>query len=295
MRWLAPRDGGVYVDATVGGGGHAERILAVGKNVRLVGLDRDAEAIQEARKRLKQFGSRARLIQSNFAELQSLDLGELDGVLFDLGVSGHQFDTAERGFSFAREGPLDMRLDRSQGRTAADIVAEASEKELETILREYGDEKQARRVAAEIVNERRARPIRTTKHLAEVVERVVRRSPRDKIAPATRSFMALRIAVNNELENVKAGLKAALERLKPGGRLAVISFHSGEDRIVKSFMQRESRDCLCPPEVIHCQCGHRRSLAVLTRKPVTPTAEEVRRNPRARSAKLRVAEKLARN
>lgn len=292
VRWLQPHDGGLYLDGTVGGGGHAEAILKCGPRVRLVGLDCDADAMEASQQRLKEFGQRVRLIRANFAEVQALGLEKLDGVLFDLGVSSHQFDTGARGFSFAKDAPLDMRLDQRSRRTAADIVATASEDELIRMLREYGEEERARRIAAEIAKARRQRPIRTTVQLAEVVERVVRRRPGDKIAPATKTFMALRMAVNNELESLKSGLAAALGLLNAGGRLAVISFHSGEDRVVKNFFQSESRDCLCPPEVIRCQCGHKRSMAILTKKPVMASDEETARNPRARSAKLRVAEKL---
>jgi 16S rRNA (cytosine1402-N4)-methyltransferase len=276
----------------VGGGGHAARILQCGDRVRLVGLDCDDEAIQEARERLGGFGGRKRLIRANFADLGSLDVEKADGVVFDLGASSHQFDTAARGFSFAQEAALDMRFDRRLKRTAADLVAETDEQGLERILREYGDEHRARRIAAEMVRARKVSPIRTTKQLAALVERVVGRKPGEKIEPATRTFMALRIALNNEFERLQAGLDAARSLLLSGGRLAVISFHSGEDRIVKNFFRTESRDCLCPPQVIQCQCGHRRSLQVLTKKPVTPSDAETRRNPRARSAKLRVAEKI---
>jgi 16S rRNA (cytosine1402-N4)-methyltransferase len=292
LQWLRPHDGGLYVDATVGGGGHAERILKCGANVRLVGLDCDAEAIQAASERLKSFGERARLVRANFVVLSSLGVELCDGVVFDLGVSSHQFDTGARGFSFAKEAPLDMRLDQRLTRNAADIVAEASERELERMLREFGDESRARRIAAAIVETRKQAPIRTTKELSGLVERVLGRRWSDKIAPATRTFMALRMAVNNELENLRTGLAAASGLLKPGGRLAVISFHSGEDRVVKNYFQTESRDCLCPPQIIECRCGHARTLRVLTKKPVTPSDAEVRRNPRARSAKLRVAERI---
>lgn len=292
LRWLRPRDGGLYVDATVGGGGHAAKVLACGVRVRLIGLDCDADAIEAARERLREFGDRVRLIRANFAELSALGLEHADGVLCDLGVSSHQFDTAGRGFSFAREAPLDMRLDQRIRRTAADILAESNEQELEQMFREYGDEDRARRIAAEIVKARKFAPIRTTTELASLVERVVGRKRFDKLAPATKTFMALRIAVNDEFENLKSGLAAASELLKSGGRLAVITFHSGEDRIVKNHFQTEARDCICPPQVIHCQCGHKRSLSILTRKPITPSDEEVRRNPRARSAKLRIAEKI---
>lgn len=295
LRWLAPREDGRYLDATVGGGGHAERILEVGSRLQVVALDCDADAIEASGSRLGRFGERVRLIRSNFAQMRSVVTGEFDGVLFDLGVSSHQFDEAARGFSFAKDAPLDMRLDQRLPQTAADLIAQAGEPELERMLREYGDEERAKRIAAEIGRARRSGPIRTTAQLAAIVERVVPRRRTDKVAPATRTFMALRMAVNQELENLKAGLAMAVTVLKPGGRLAVISFHSGEDRVVKEFFRRESRDCICPPEVVRCQCGHRHTLEILTRKPVTPTPAEVGRNPRARSAKLRVAARTAPN
>lgn len=292
VRWLEPRAGGLYVDATVGAGGHAAAILACGPTIRVVGVDWDEDALAAAAVRLRAFGDRVRLERANFSQLLSLGLEKADGVLFDLGVSSLQLEAAERGLSFSRDGPLDMRLDRRLKLRASDLLARADEAELARILREYGDEPQARRIAAAIVRARAVRPLERTLELARIVEQVVPRKRAGRIAPATRTFMALRMAVNNELENLQQGLEAALCLLNPGGRLAVISFHSGEDRIVKNFLRREATDCLCPPGLPECRCGHRRRLQVLTSKPVRPSAGEVERNPRARSARLRVAVKL---
>ncbi len=268
---LQPRGGALYVDATVGGGGHAEAILrAAAPDGRLIGLDWDEEALAASRERLKEWGARVRLVRANFAELDEALMNEgvttVDGIVFDLGVSSRQFDEPSRGFSFLREGPLDMRMDRSTGRTAAEVVNTASEKELADIFFRFGEERRARAIARRIVA---ARPIETTTQLANLIGR-----RRGGIHPATRVFQALRIYVNNELENLKRGLAAATRVLKPGGRIAVISFHSLEDRIVKRHFRETP------------------SLRVITRKPVRPTEQEIERNPRARSAKLRVAEKM---
>jgi 16S rRNA (cytosine1402-N4)-methyltransferase len=261
----------------------------------LIGLDRDAEAIAEAERRLGAFGARVALVCANFAEVGSVArrVGNprADGVLIDCGVSAHQFEEAGRGFSFLKEGPLDMRMDQNQGLTAADIVNRADAEELARIFGEYGEERRARVIARAIVRERERQPMRTTTQLADLIARI---SPpqRSGIHPATRVFQALRIAVNDELENLRRALAAAVEILKPRGRIAVIAFHSLEDRIVKRFFQLKSTDCICPPEVPACVCGHKRILEVVTRKPIVPTETEIQQNPRARSAKLRVAERI---
>ena len=300
---LAPRRGGLYVDCTVGGGGHAREILrACGPEGQLVGLDWDEEAIAASRERLSELGARVQLVRANYVELErvlmSLGVTMVDGVLFDLGVSSRQFDAPERGFSFQREGPLDMRMsrqprsERSQfGATARDILRTASLEELARIFRIYGEEKRARAIAQKIVSEREHAPVETTTQLARLVERVLgpKRGP---IHPATRVFQALRIAVNNELDNLQCGLTVATQFLKSGGRLAVISFHSLEDRIVKQFFVEQSSGCVCPTDLPACVCGRKKVLRIVTRKPLTAGEEEVRANPRARSAKLRVAEKV---
>ena len=289
---LAPERGGFYVDATVGAGGHAEGILERGPEARLLGLDRDLHALDLARRRLARFGGRVELLEANFADLEEVlaDRPNADGILADLGVSSMQLDEGRRGFSFRREGPLDMRMGRD-GRTAADIVATASAEELTRIFREWGEERMAAKIARGIVRERTRQPIQTTRQLARIV--AVEKGGREKIDPATRVFQALRIEVNQELTALARFLAAAVARLNGGGRLAVISYHSLEDRIVKDAFRRESGVCLCPPRLPQCVCGARAALRVLTRRPLRPSDAETRRNPRSRSAKLRVAEKVA--
>jgi len=288
---LAPERGGLFVDATVGAGGHAEAILERGPDARLLGLDRDAEALETARRRLARFGDRVELLEANFSDLEEVlaNRPHADGILADLGVSSMQLDEARRGFSFRREGPLDMRMGKD-GRTAADIVATASAEELTRIFREWGEERMAAKIARGIVRERTRGPIHTTRQLARIV--AVEKGGREKIDPATRVFQALRIEVNQELTALARFLAAAVARLNEGGRLAVISYHSLEDRIVKDAFKRESGVCLCPPRLPQCVCGARAALRVLTRRPLRPSDAEQRRNPRSRSAKLRVAEKV---
>lgn len=288
---LRPKSGGRYLDATVGAGGHAAGILQASEpEGQLLGLDVDPQALRLARERLALFGGRVHLRQASYTnllqEMRKLGWEAVDGILFDLGASSLQFDTAERGFSFQREGPLDMRFDPRNPLTAAQIVNEWPEEELARLIFRYGEEPAARRIARAIV---RARPLHTTRELAAVIERVNPR--RGAHHPATQTFQALRIAVNAELETLEKALPLAVQALAPGGRLAVVAFHSLEDRLVKEFFRRESQDCLCPPRQVVCTCGHRATLTVITRKPVTPTNEEIAANPRARSAKLRVAEK----
>jgi 16S rRNA (cytosine1402-N4)-methyltransferase len=290
---LQVRPDGQYIDATVGGGGHATGILtASSPNGRLLGLDRDPAAIKVASAQLASYSKQSVLVCSSFTRLAEVARARYfvpaDGILFDLGLSSLQLADPLRGFAFMTEGPLDMRFDPvADGPTAAALVNELSHKELTAILYQYGEEVQARRVAEAIVA---ARPLYTTQELVSVIEQVVKR--RSRIHPATRTFQALRIAVNDELAALEAALPQAVEILAPGGRLAVISFHSLEDRIVKRFMRRESRDCVCPPESPICICDHRATLRLVSRKPIRPTAEEVAANPRARSARLRVAERI---
>jgi 16S rRNA (cytosine1402-N4)-methyltransferase len=294
---LQPHDGGLYVDCTVGGGGHAHEILcACGPGGRVVGLDWDEEAIAASRERLREFGGRVQLVRANYVELErvlmSFGVTTVDGVVFDLGVSSRQFNESGRGFSFQREGPLDMRMNRQLGATARDVLRSASLEELATIFRVYGEEKRARAVARQIVAEREQKPLETTTQLARLVERVLGPRHGGGVHPATRVFQALRIAVNSELDNLKRGLDLAARFLGTGGRLAVISFHSLEDRIVKQFFVEQSSGCICPPDLPVCACGRKQLLRIVTRKPVTPREEEIGANPRSRSAKLRVAEKI---
>ncbi len=289
---LSPRPG-LFVDATAGAGGHAEALLAADPGVRLLAIDRDPEAMALARERLARFGSRVVFHLGNFGNLDAaMDAaGEraADGILADLGISSMQIDEARRGFSFRRDGPLDMRMGL-EGSTAADIVREASAAELTRIFREYGEERMAHRIAQRIVEERCREPIITTRQLASLVAGVVGR--RGEIDPATRVFQALRIEVNQELAALSRFLKTAVERLAIEGRMAVLSYHSLEDREVKETFRRQSIGCLCPPGMPVCVCGSQRVLKVLTRRPVRPTAAEVASNPRSRSARLRAAEKI---
>jgi 16S rRNA (cytosine1402-N4)-methyltransferase len=291
VEWLRPERGGFFVDATVGAGGHAAALLENGPEIRLLGLDRDPDALRLARKRLERFGTRAELVAADFGDLDSVLEGRpaLDGVLADLGVSSMQLDTPARGFSFRRDGPLDMRMG-SSGRSAADIVAAASVEELTRIFREYGEERMAAKIARGIVAERNRGPITTTRQLARIVASA--KGSRERIDPATRVFQALRIEVNQELVALSRFLAAAVNRAAGRGRLAVISYHSLEDRIVKETFRREAGTCLCPPRVPRCVCGARAAVRVITRRPIVPSEAERRSNPRSRSARLRVAEKL---
>ncbi len=294
LHYLQPRPGGTYIDATVGGGGHAEAILeASAPDGRLLGLDADPDALGRSHRRLHRFGRRVVLVQAHFDQLENIAHREgfvpADGILMDLGVSSDQLEDASRGFSFLKPGPLDMRMDPSLSHTAADLVNTLDEAELAHLIRRYGEEPHARRIARAIV---RARPIYTTTELADLIARVVPRRPRQRLHPATRTFQALRIAINDELGALERALPQALRVLRPGGRLVVISFHSLEDRIVKHFFRREAQDCICPPRQPVCTCGHKAQVRILTRKPVTPGPEEIDRNPRSRSAKLRAVEKL---
>ncbi len=293
LAWLQPRSGGLYVDATLGGGGHAKGILMASQpDGRLMGLDADPSALSYASKVLSPFGDRVTLRTANFRQLgavaAALGIGQVDGILIDLGMSSRQLDNAQRGFSFSLDGPLDMRMDQEQGQSAADLVNNLPEAELSEILWRYGEERRARRIARAIVA---ARPLTRTGQLTDLVARVVGR--REKIHPATRTFQALRIAVNDELGALSQALPQARDLLRPQGRLAVIAFHSLEDRLVKQFYRQEARDCACPPELPVCMCEHQATLKVLTPKPVRPTVGEIDQNPRSRSARLRVAERLA--
>lgn len=289
---LQPHSPGRYIDATVGAGGHAAGILeACSPAGELLGMDLDPQALDLATRRLLAYGSRARLVQASYTSLPTqmaaLGWAHVDGIVIDLGVSSMQLDTPERGFSFMADGPLDMRFDPSQPFSADDLVNRSDERELADLIWRYGDEKQSRRIARAILQ---ARPLKTTHQLAEVIARAVG-GKSGHIHPATRTFQALRIAVNQELQAVETILPLAVQALAPGGRLAVISFHSLEDRLVKQYFRHESRDCICPPEQPVCTCGHIASIREITRHPLEADADEISSNPRARSAKLRVAEK----
>lgn len=293
---LRPRGGGHYVDGTVGAGGHAWGILHSSQpDGMLLGMDIDPQALDLAENKLAEFGDRVRLVRASYTSLpeQITRLGwvAVDGIVLDLGVSSMQLDTQERGFSFMADAPLDMRFDPENPVRAMDLVNKLSVGELADILYQYGEERRARQVSRLIV---KSRPIHTTRQLADIVSQGTS-SGRKGLHPATRTFQALRIAVNQELDALEAVLPQAVASLAPGGRLAVIAFHSLEDRIVKRYFQRESRDCLCPPRQPKCTCGHHAQIQLVHRRPIRPQASEVDENPRARSARLRVAEKLQQN
>ncbi len=296
---LKLQPGGVYLDGTLGGGGHTEAILqATEPDGKVIGLDQDDEALAAASQRLKPFGERFCPIRANFAEMEQVLAAEgiagLDGVLLDIGVSSHQLDEPDRGFSYMQDGPLDMRMDRRGGQTAADLVAELSESELANLIYRYGEEKFSRRIARRIVEQRAQTPIESTKQLAELISVAIPAAQRrkEKQHPAKRTFQALRIAVNDELGVLERGLVAAFASLKSGGRLSVITFHSLEDRIVKNYFAGLAKGCECPPEFPVCVCGKQPQALLITRRPQTATEDELQSNPRARSAKLRTVEKL---
>ena len=295
---LQPKEKGLYVDCTLGAGGHAWGILDLSSPTgKLLGLDVDPQSLIIAKERLAAFGSRAIIVQASYItliqQLSNMGWSKVDGIVLDLGVSSMQFDTTERGFSFRYDAPLDMRFDPNSLVTAADIVNSLPEKELADLLFQYGEEKRSRKIAKMIIA---SRPILTTGQLANIVTRAfekVKRSPsRNSIHPATKTFQALRIAVNHELDALETVLPQAVSALVPGGRLAVIAFHSLEDRIVKHFFRRESRDCICPPKQPQCTCDHYAQIIEITRHPLMPTPEEKKSNPRSRSARLRIVQKL---
>ncbi|MEX0682374.1 MAG: 16S rRNA (cytosine(1402)-N(4))-methyltransferase RsmH [Dehalococcoidia bacterium] len=293
VRFLAVQPGGRYIDCTLGAGGHAGAILeASAPGGMVLGIDADPHAISLARERLAEFGDSAHLVNGNFRDVEAiarkLTFVPVHGVLFDLGLSSMQLAEEGRGFSFQTEAPLDMRFGPEQRLTAADIVNDYEEAEIANLIWELGEERFSRRIAGAII---RARPLTTTTELAAVVARAIP-GGRTRIHPATRTFQALRIAVNDELQALETALDQAHHILGPGGRMVVISFHSLEDRIVKQFLQRESRNCVCPPETPACVCGHKATLRVLTKRPVTAADEELSANPRSRSAKLRAAERI---
>jgi len=292
---LSPTPSGRYADGTIGGGGHAAAILATSSpSGWLYGCDRDGDAVEAAKRRLAEFAGRFEIRRGNFSELADwVPAGSCDGVLFDLGVSSPQLDVAARGFSFQQEGPLDMRMDSRQTTTAADLVNGAEAEELAGIFFEFGGERDSRRIAKAIVHDREQRPFRTTRQLAEMIERISPRAGR-KTHPATRAFQALRIAVNDEIGSLKRGLDGALKILRPGGRLAVISFHSLEDRMTKNWGRERARDYTVAGAVDVPELRQPRSpeLRILTRKAVMPGEAELKQNPRSRSAQLRVFEKI---
>jgi 16S rRNA (cytosine1402-N4)-methyltransferase len=301
IEMLQPAPGSLQIDATLGGGGHTERILeASNPDGRLLGLDADGAAVARVADRLgPRFGDRLVVRQANFRDLAAVapeaGFGAVDGALFDLGLSSFQLADEVRGFGIRTGGPLDMRFDAARGVPAAELLATLDVAELTALFRRYGEEPKAGRIARAIVDARRTAPIQTAEELAALIERLSPPNPRQprRTHPATRVFQALRIAVNEELEALETGLAAAVDLLRPGGRLVVLSYHSLEDRIVKRFFAAERRGCVCPPHVPVCVCGHEPRLRLVTRRSLTPSAAEVIANPRARSARLRAAERLA--
>lgn len=295
---LEPERSGVFVDCTLGLGGHSEAILQASEKTQVIGIDQDLEAIAFAKKRLEKFGDRFQVFHANFSEIESVldeaKIDKVDGILADLGVSSLQLDSENRGFSFRFDAPLDMRMNPdSDDETAAELLETLSEFEIARIIYEYGEERFSRRIARRIVEKRElGLSPKTTKELADLVAKTIPHSKKDKIHPATRTFQALRIAVNRELDILEKFLYSAIDNLNKNGRLAIISFHSLEDRIVKRTLQKFSGKCDCPPNFPVCICGAKKEIEILTRKPIVPTDFEIEANPRARSAKLRVGRKL---
>jgi len=289
-------EGSLIVDGTLGDGGHAELLLKNTTSVRVLGIDRDLRAIERAEKRLAPFRDRITLVHGNFGDIKTIlkkaNVMNVDGLLLDLGVSSPQLDSPNRGFSFMRNGPLDMRMDSSQKITAADLLVELPDERLVSVIKEYGEERFSKRIVRAIRQAQKKSAIKTTLQLSNIISSVIHASRQTKIHPATRTFQALRIAVNGELEHIKKALRDSVDILQESARVIVISFHSLEDRIVKNFFKTEEKGCVCPPKIPICSCGHKQRLKIITRKPIIPAVEEMRRNSRASSAKLRVAERV---
>lgn len=302
IEYLLPAPGKIFIDCTLGGAGHTEELLKItSPNGKVIGIDLDQLAIDTAKKALKEYGNRAMIVKDNFANLKNIikkyKIPKVDGVLLDLGLSSGQLRDKKRGFSFLSEGKLDMRFGEQTDLTAERILNTARENELVEIFQEFGQERLSRPIAKAIVEQRRVKAITHPEQLVEIISDIYKKYFREKSRtnPATKIFQALRIAVNDELKNLEKVLPAAISVLKPGGRLVVISYHSLEDKIVKDFLRQESRDCICPPQMPLCQCGHKKTVKLLTLKPLEPTESEIRENPRSRSAKMRVAEKINKN
>lgn len=294
---LKIKENGIYVDGTLGGAGHSKQIVKKLKDGKLIGIDQDLNAIKKAEAELAPFQDRVTIVHDNFinlvAVLDRLDIEEIDGVLLDLGVSSHQLDEGERGFSYQTDATLDMRMDRTQDISAWDVVNRYDERELERILWDYGEEKWAKRIAQFIVNERKLSPIDTTFELVTVIKKAIPKGARQTgHHPAKKTFQAIRIEVNRELEILKEAIIKANSRLKKGGRICIITFHSLEDRIVKETFRELNKDCICPKEFPVCMCDKKRELKIVTRKPILPSKEEIENNPRSRSSKLRIGEKV---
>lgn len=296
IKMLSVKDNGIYVDGTLGGGGHSEAILKENPTCRLIGIDRDDDALEAAGKRLKEYSNRITLVKSNFADIENvldgLNIDKIDGCILDLGVSSYQLDNAERGFSYQHSAPLDMRMDQTQYMSAYNVVNEYSVKELTRIIRDYGEEQWASRIAQYIVAEREKGAINTTGELVEIIKRAIpTRVRRTGHHPAKRTFQAIRIEVNNELGILESTVRAVSKRLNVGGRMCVITFHSLEDRIIKHTMQNLADPCTCPPRIPICICGKVPEVKVIT-KAIPPSEKETEENPRSKSAKLRVMERI---
>lgn len=294
---LKIKENGIYVDGTLGGAGHSVEIAKRLKEGKLIGIDQDLDAIEKAKVELKPYDENVTLIHDNFVNvnliLDKLGIVEMDGLLLDLGVSSYQLDEGERGFSYQKDAPLDMRMDRSQKNSAWDVVNRYSKKELETILWNYGEERWSKRIAEFIVNEREKHPIDTTLQLVTVIKKAIPKGVRQEgHHPAKKTFQAIRIEVNRELDILKDTIISANSRMKKGGRMCIITFHSLEDRIVKKTFQELNLDCICPKEFPICTCDKKRELKIITKKPIIPREEEIKENPRSRSAKLRIGEKV---
>ncbi len=297
LRHLNFTEEGIIVDSTLGDGGHADLLLAqTGPGLSVLGIDQDADALKRAKKRLSPYGDRVRFAHGNFSELKSIlsrfGIPKIDGLLLDLGVSSPQLDTPDRGFSFMKTGPLDMRMDRREATTAGDLIETLSDRDLAFLFQQYGEERHARRIVRAIRRAQAEGPIASTTDLAAIITGAVPRSRSSRIHPATRVFQALRIAVNRELDHMRTALADSLDVLREGARVVVISFHSLEDRIVKNFFRDEEKGCVCPPRLPACVCGRTPRLRVITRRVVVPSAREIAGNPRASSAKLRAAERI---
>ncbi|HVE56360.1 MAG TPA: 16S rRNA (cytosine(1402)-N(4))-methyltransferase RsmH [Pyrinomonadaceae bacterium] len=299
VEMLNPQAGEIFVDCTLGLGGHTEAILQAAENIRVIGIDQDLQAIELAQERLGHFGERIKIFHANFAEitevLKKAGVQKVNGILADLGVSSLQFDDGKRGFSFRFDAPLDMRMDTDSGyETAAELLERLSEEEIADLIYKYGEERMSRRIARRIVWKREiGEAVKTTRELAETVEKAIGRGKsKDKIHPATRTFQALRIAVNREIEILEEFIGDAVDVLESEGRLAIITFHSLEDRIVKQTFQKLAGKCSCPPRLPQCVCGAEKKIEILTRKPLVPDEPEIAENPRARSAKLRICQKI---
>ncbi len=296
IEYLITDKSGTYIDATLGCGGHSERILEeLNEEGRLLGIDKDEDSLKISQKRLRRFGKKISFFQQSYSQIPelliSLKLEKIDGILFDLGISSYQLDDPERGFSYSSKGPLDMRFDLNEGRKAEEVVNEYPVEKLNQIFKEYGEERFSKRIAQAIVQNRRVKRIETTQALKDIVRSILK--TRYDLKTLSRIFQALRIEVNQELSELKKGLKEGIEALSSGGRICVISYHSLEDRLVKNKFNELSKGCSCPPDFPVCVCGGKKTLQVLTRKPVIPEKEEIRENPRARSAKLRAAGEIA--